>query len=338
MRSPLHLLTLAAVLTTTLSAWADRLTFQRADTVYLSQMDGSASQKRISLPTTDGLWAATQDGRRLAWLKRVPGSADAGLASRPAAIFITDTAGRRQKKLVATDGLKDRNEKRVTEIGPTRPEGGFTRLDEWTPLSLGFSADGRTIYLGCARTGNAEVELATVAVDAVTGAAVVDAEGRWKALAPVAQADAREAFLCGVGAASTGDVANSAFAPLTIVRFEDESVGSLPPTAVSGGKKPAYGSALYPAISPDMRRVAFSAIPSGLWLTDPAGKYVKRLVSTEATRPRWSTDGKTLYFLAPRPSTAAKPRFDLYSLPSEALTVAPKKVLEDIDWFDVVPD
>ena len=320
------------------AARADRLAYQRGDAVFLSALDGKFSHKRISLPAGDALWAVARDGRRLAWVKRVPGGADAGLTSRAAAIFVIDSAGRREKKLVATDGLKDRSEKRVTEIGATRPEGGATRLDDWTPLSLGFSADGRTLYLGIARTGNAEVELATVALDAATGAAVVDADGRWKVLAPVAQADARDAYLCGVGAASTGEAADASFAPLTVVRFDDESVSPLPSTATSAGKKPAYGSAILPAISPDARRIAFSSIPAGLWLADPLGKFIKRIVSTEATRPRWSTDGKTLYFLAPRPSTGDKLHYDLYSLPADTLTAAPKKVLDDLDSYDIVPD
>lgn len=332
------LASIALVFALSPSALADRLAFQRGDAVFLDALDGKSSHKRLALLSGDALWAISRDGRRLAWLKRAPGGSDTGLLSRAAAIFVTDSAGRREKKLLSTDGLKDRSEKRVTEIGPTRPDGGATRLDDWTPLSLGFSADGRTIYLGIARTGNAEVELATVAIDASTGAAVVDADGRWKVLAPVAQADARDAFLAGVGAAGTGEATDGAFAPLTVIRFDEESVSPLPPTAVSGGKKPAYGSAFLPSISPDAKRIAFSSIPAGLWLADPLGKYVKRIVSTEATRPRWSTDGKLLYFLAPRPSTGDRPHYDLYSLPADALTAAPKKLLDDIEFFDIVPD
>ena len=317
---------------------ADRLIFQRGDAVYLSALDGGAARKRATLSDGDGGWAAARDGRRIAWVKRVPGPADAGMTSRPTAIYVADTAGRREKKLVTTTTLKDRSDRRVTEIAPTRTDGGVTRLDDWTPLSLGFSADGRTIYLGIARTGNTEVELATVAVDAYSGAAVVDGDGRWKVLAPVAQADARDDFFCGVGSANTGAASDGAFAPLTVVRFADESIASLPPTAVSGGKKPAYGSALLPAISPDSKRIAFSALPGGIWVSDPLGKFVKRVIATDGTRPRWSTDGTTLYFLAPRPSTGTRPSLDLYSLPAGTLTGSPKKVADDLDWFDVIPD
>ena len=199
-----------------------------------------------------------------------------------------------------------------------------------------YSADGRTLYLGIARAA-AEIELATVALDAFTGAAVVDAEGRWKVLAPIAQVDGTDAFLCGVGAGGGTDAKGTGFAPLTVARFGEETIGTLPPD-LGRGLRPVYGIAILPAISPDAKRIAFGSLGGGLWLADPTGKYIRKILTSVVNRPRWSIDGKFLYFLAPRPTAGDRPRFDLYRLTADSLSAPPKKMLEDLDWFAVAPD
>jgi hypothetical protein len=313
---------------------ADRLLFSRDDAMFVSELNGQGMRRLWSLGGA-GLWATSRDGRRVAWLKSGKGTEVADLKTRPVAIFIADTAGRRQKKLTSTDGLKDRNGQRVTGIGPTREGGGVTRLSDWTAVSVGFSAEGRTLYLGLSRADNAESEVATVALDTFTGTAIVDADGNWKVLAPVAQADAFEGMLLGAG--SPHGIGESSHLPLTLVRFDDESVRTIPPAESLSGKRPAYGSALWPALSPDGRLAAFSSMPPGLWKCDLAGKGLSRLVATEALRPRFSTDGKALYFLAPRPSTAESPHFDLFRIDLTA-PATPVRQLDDLDWFDIVPD
>ena len=114
----------AALLADVRTAVADRLIFQRAEAVYSSGLDGDSPRLRTNLPGSESLWAISADGRRIAWTKQLPGGADAGLQSRPLAIFVGDTVGRREKKLVTTNGLRDRNSLRVTEVGATRQEGG----------------------------------------------------------------------------------------------------------------------------------------------------------------------------------------------------------------------
>ena len=101
----------------------------------------------------------------MAWIKRTTGAEDGGLEKRPVAIFLGDTAGRRQKKLATSNALKDRNAQRVTQVGPTREGGGATRIDDWSIASLSFSEDGRTVYLGLSRIGSSESEVAPVALE-----------------------------------------------------------------------------------------------------------------------------------------------------------------------------
>jgi hypothetical protein len=317
---------------------ADRLVYSRGESLFLAELNGAAPRQIGGVAVTETRWAVSRDGRRVVWLKIAKGAAEASLA-KPVAVFLGDTAGRRQKKLTSTDGLKDTSGQRVSQVGPTREGGGVTPLKEWSVASVGFSSDGRTLYLGLSHT-EGESAVATVALDAFTGAAVVDAEGNWKVLAPIAQADARDSLLAGAGTASASALSgpDAVYLPLTLVNFEDESVSPLPPTASLGGKRPPYGLALWPALSPDKKRIAFGSLPAGLWLSDAAGKFVKRLIPTEAARPRFSLDGKTLFFLAPRPTTGDKQSFDLFRLDPDSPAAPPTRHLDDIDWFDIIPD
>ncbi|MGC4047355.1 MAG: hypothetical protein QM758_26440 [Armatimonas sp.] len=323
----------------TSTSHADRLLFSRGENLYLSELGGQTPRKICAIGT-ETQWAASPDGRRVAWLKKLVGPQEGGLEKRPIALFLGDTAGRRQKKLATTNALKDRNAQRVTQVGPTREGGGATRLDDWSIASLSFSEDGRTIYIGLTRIGASESEVATVALDAFTGAAVVDADGYWKVLAPIAQGDARASLLVGAGAATAAAKAgvDTSYLALTLVNFTDESVQAIPTSASLNGQRPPYGSALWPTLSPDGKKVAFSALPPGLWLADVATKNVRRLIPTEATRPRFSLDGKALYFLAPRPSTGDRQSFDLFQLDPTMPAATPTRQFDDIDWFDVIPD
>lgn len=330
---------LLALLPVTSTSHADRLLFSRGENLYLAELNGQAARKICAIGA-DTLWGASPDGRRVVWIKRTTGAEDGGLEKRPVAIFLGDTAGRRQKKLATSNALKDRNAQRVTQVGPTREGGGATRIDDWSMASLSFSEDGRTVYLGLSRIGSSESEVATVALDAFTGAAVVDADGYWKVLGPIAQGDARASLLIGAGAATatTKPGTDSSYLALTLVNFAEESVQAIPAVAALKGQKPTYGSALWPTLSPDGKKAAFSALPPGLWLADIATKNVRRLIPTEATRPRFSLDGKALYFLAPRPSTGDDQRYDLFQLDPTAPNATPTRQFDDIDWFDVIPD
>jgi hypothetical protein len=333
-RGPLALLCLALLLAAT-AARAERIVFQRGPSLLIANPDGSDTHELLSIGAGNPvLWAVSPDGRRLAWLKQ-SGETPTGLSAQPATAFLADITGRRSKKLFVTNALRDRRGNAVTAIGSGD---GPTPFSVWTPISLAFSADGRTLYLSCAHTEPSGT-LTTVAVDAATGYALVDGAGRWKEIAAVGQIDAHGPLIAAVSAGRASSVAeaDAGYAPLTIVNLGDATTETVPSTASLAGGKPPYESALTPAISPDGKAIAFAAATGGIWLTDVAGKNLRRLVTSDAARPRWSADGKTLFFLFPRPSINDRPAYDLYTVTPGA-AAAPQLRLQNVDWFDIVAD
>ncbi|MBB6049622.1 PD40 domain-containing protein [Armatimonas rosea] len=317
---------LALVLTG--AAHAERFIFQRGGALYSASRDGKESRKVLELGGATGtLWAASPDGRRIVWTKTSSTETEGNLATRPVTVFLSDITGRRQKKLFSTDSLKDRQGRGITEIGASVAGGEATTLNDWSLVSLSWSADGRTLYLGCTRVGAAP-GVTTLSVDAQAGTALVDADGRWKSLAAVTQPDARSTYLAAV---SLGREAGSA--PLVVCNL---AVGTAWTPVPPLGGTPVYGAALWPALSPDGKKVVFASLPRGLWLAEGPGLQTRRLVSGEVARPRFSEDNKTVLFLSPRPTTADKTAYDLYELPVGSTT--PKVVLSDVDWFDLVAD
>lgn len=316
-------------------ARAERVVFQRGEALYLGPPDGKESRRFLTVGSaSETLWAMSPDGRRVAWARRAPGAGDTGLTSRPLVLSLSDILGRRQKRLCSTEALRDRLGRKVSAIGAG---GASTRLEEWQPLSLSWSGDGRTLYVGCIRVGE-PVAMTTVAVDAVTGSALVDAEGRWKAIAPAAQADARAALLAAVGSATSEGQSGpeASYAPLLLVNLGEGRTTPLPDPQTLAGEKPVYGAALWPAFAPDGKTIAFASIPRGLWLADLAARSFRRLVHTDCARPRWTPDGKGIYFLAPRPSVGDRISYDLYLLPLAG--GAPQQLQQNIDWFDLIPE
>jgi hypothetical protein len=310
------------------AAHAERFLIQRGPAIYLASKEGDA-RRLIEIGTTSGtLWTASPDGHRVYWLKAssVASPEDGNLATRPVIISVIDITGRRQKKLLASDALKDRLGRVVTQLAPTKSEGAPTKLSDWQPISLSLSADGRTLYLGCVRIGAAEVT--TVGIDALSGAALVDADGNWKCIAAAAQTDARAGQLAGIGVSEEVGIA-----PLLLV---DLSQGGLSSRVPPGGGKTEYSAALWPALSPTGSSIAFTSLPRGLWLAEQNGASVRRLIASDATRARWSDDNKTIYFLAPRPVATDKLSYDLYAI--SAISKNPKILLQNVDWFDVIPD
>lgn len=309
-------------------AQAERFIFQRGGALYSASRDGKESRRLLELGGgSDILWAASPDGRRIAWVKPVGTELEGSLKARPLAVHLSDITGRRQKKLFTTSTLTDRQGRALTEIGPTTLGGPPTTLDDWSLVSLSWSADGRTLYLGCSRIGGA-AGVTTLSVDAQTGTALVDAEGRWRCLAPVTQPDARSSFLAAV---SIGREPGTA--PLMICNL---AVGNAWTPVPALGGTPPYGAALWPALAPDGKKIVFAAIPRGLWLAEGPGFQTRRLVNGEVARPRFSADNKTVLFLAPRPTTGDRVSYDLYALPLGSNN--PQVVLSDVDWFDLVAD
>ena len=321
---------IAFALTLTLAgvAHAERFIFQRGSTLYSASRDGKESRRVLDMGTPPGgLWSASPDGRRIVWARTLTSDAEGSLEAHPITLFLGDITGRRQKKLLATSALTDRQGQKITEIGPTIPNGPSTTLKDWSLVSLSWSADSRTLYLGCTRSGGA-AGVMTVSVDAQAGTALVDAEGRWKCLAPVAQSDARSTFLAAV---SIGR--ESGTAPLQLCNL---AVGNAWTPVPPIGSTPPYGAALWPALAPNGKSIVFASMPRGLWLAEGPGLQTRRLINGEVARPRFSEDGKTVLFLSPRPTTADKIAYDLYELPVGGNT--PKVVLSDVDWFDLVAD
>jgi Tol biopolymer transport system component len=309
-------------------AHAERFLFQRGSVLYSASRDGKESRRVLDMSVGQGaVWATSPDGRRIVWAKAANPETEGSLAGRPVTLFLSDITGRRQKKLLTTENLTDRQGRKVAEISPTVPSGPITTLKDWSLVSLSWSTDGRTLYMGCTRVG-AAAGVMTVSVDAQSGTALVDAEGHWKCLAPVIQPDARSTFLAAVAIGK-----ESGIAPLQICNL---AVGNAWTSVPALGGPAAYGAALWPALSPDGKSIAFASVPRGLWLASGPGFAVKRLISGDVMRPRFSEDGKTVLFLSPRPTTADKIAYDLYELPISGTT--PKVVLSDVDWFDLVSD
>ena len=127
--------------------------------------------------------------------------------------------------------------------------------------------------------------------------------------------------------------AESAIASTGTMMSDQKGTPALPDYAFASGS---------PTLAPENRAIAFVGNEKGVWLTDKFGKSFRRLVEGGVLRPCWSVDGKLLYVLLPRPLTGDRTIYDLYTIapPDEgdALPPAPTLILQNVDWFDVVPD
>jgi hypothetical protein len=336
------------------SAFAQRLLFQRGDSLYVATEEGNDPRKLYPVGEADGtLWAAAPDGRRVAWLTRGSArggdTAAKGLERRPVIVSVGDMTGRHRKRLLITSALKDRQGRRVTRL--TKPTGAPTtipddpeasRLDEWEPVSLSWSADSRTLYLSCFYTGETGGK-ATFAVDAVNGTALIDADGRWKSIAPVTHIEARGGLLVGSGFSRYTPQGGSptVYNPLITVVLMNGDLMVLYSPEEGMREFPDYAFATHPALGPDNREIAFSAVGKGIYITDKFGKAYRKVVEGGAIRPRWSSDGKRVYFLLPRPLAGDKPIFDLYAIavPEGPNTPpdAPVLIQQSVEWFDIAP-
>ncbi|MBC8101948.1 MAG: hypothetical protein H7Z41_05105 [Cytophagales bacterium] len=339
-----------------LSARAEQLLFQRGGTLYTAERDGTGTRPLFDLgPGLLLPWAASPDGRRVAWLRRrepVEGGPPSApnLRDQPATALLSDQTGRHQKPLFATDTLRDRQGKKITSLGVRSPaEAGdnpdLRKFALWEPVSLAWSADSRTLYLSCSYLGPDTALKATFAVDAATGAALVDAEGRWKVVAPMTDVDARGAVIVGAGAALRPPVGTDTqgvrYAPLTLTNL---ALGTRAPlyAAVAETPLPDYAFTRTPALSgKDNRYVAFSSVNKGLWIFDRTTQQYRPLLERNVTRPRWAAEATSLYFLEARPAApGGKPSFDLYAadfVPSTGQLGLPRPLLQGVDWFDIVP-
>jgi hypothetical protein len=250
-------------------ARGERLLFQRGDALYVAETNGANVRRLFAMGRADAgvVWSPSPDGRRVAWLIPLAasgGSREAGLRARPVAVFLGDLAGRHVKRVLATNDLRDRQGKAVTALS-VGAVGAPASLTDWALDALSFSADGRSLYLCCTHLKPAGGR-ATFVADAVTGAVIVDGQGRWKSVAPMTQVDARGSLLVGVGLARTTDAARPAgvaaatgrpdtrFAPLLVTDLPGRDpltaaghVPIVPPAAVCDGAvaRPVAGRALH---------------------------------------------------------------------------------------------
>ena len=255
--------------------------------------------------------------------------------------------GRHQKTLLQSGAIHDRLGRPVAAWGGG--EGADTGAGEWEPVSISWSADGRTIYLSCASVGGGRAAKATFGADSASGAALVDADGRWKNIAPVTFLDSRGGLLAGSGAARFAPPGGGdpiPYAPIVVINLAEG--GTRTPLFAAGATPdlPAYAFAAWVALSPDNGRVAFTVAGSGLWLTDRRRPSYRLLVEGAVIRPRWASDGNRLRFLLARPRTASPdspaptPAYDLYEItvPDIAGGDAPplRLLLQNVDAFDLV--
>jgi hypothetical protein len=348
------------------NAFAEQLLFQRGPTLYVAEMDGTearslfdftpAQETPAETASETTVWSAAPDGRRVVWLHRgelVP-NADpnaVNLRDRAAQVLISDLTGRHQKTLFSTVTLHDRQNKKVTSVGialPGTPEEiSIRKFESWEPVSLAWSADSRTLYLSCHCLMPTVTMKATFAVDAATGAALVDADGRWKMVAPMTDIQASGVLIVGSGAAQspskTADAPATRYEPLYLINLAAGTRSALYDAATENAEKlPDYAQIKTPALSGnDNRYIAFASLNKGLWLLDRTTQQYRPLLERNVTRPDWAAEATRLYFLEARPAQAGKTSYDLYAadfVPSTGQLGLPRPLLQGIDWFDIVPD
>ena len=335
------------------AAHAERLVFQRGDSLYVAAGDGKDVRRLFAVGKPVGTaWAPSPDGRRVAWAAPVKATdrAGLGLKARPMTVYLAELSGQRRKRLFATDDLRDRQGRTVERLNVGRspvPEGadGF---DSWLLDSLAWSADGKSLYVSCSLIGNVGGH-ATFVVDSATGAAVIDAQGRWKSIAPVTEVDARGAHLVGVGldrdprtpVDTDAPPSEGRYRPLLVTNLAEGKTTSLLPPDVMADSPPPYSGAVTPDLSPDGRTIAFGTLGGGLWLVDLGGKAYRRLTEERADdMPRWSLDGKRVLFLSAgaRARNGSASATGIYELPAPPARGSRRALIPDATAFFVVPD
>jgi|GEM_PF-4526458 hypothetical protein len=344
-------------------ALGQRLVFQKGDTLYSATEEGKEARTLFNLPAGTLLWAISPDGRRIVWMARPENTplSEADLSKKPVTVYLADLTGRRQKRLFTTASLNDRLGRRVNRIGVTpadlpkwlsnpadiaRDLQGF---EEWYPYSLSWSADSRTLYLGCYRYSPVfGLISAALTVDANSGTAFVDADGRWRSLAPLLEVEAQGLYVLGVTYPVLKTQPEKYPNHISLYGLNlQEGVRSALFSVGESSAAPPYAFAKQPALAPENRAIAFStANGKGLWVTDKYGKEFRQVAEGVVLRPRWTTNGKAIYFLLPRPTSTetdnAAPIYDLYAVPATSNTDSmlpppPTLVLQGITWFDIVP-
>jgi hypothetical protein len=320
------------------SAFADRLYILRGDTLSVNTPGAREGRKLATLPKASGtLFAATPDGHRMVWgVLASPSAEGDNLLTRPLTVTLSDQTGMRQKRLFVTNALKDRQGRIISEVGGVLAGGEVTRLSDWVAKSLTWSADSRTLYLSCVLAGEGdEGNGATFAIDAVSGAAIVDSNGRLKVITGLSAIDTRPGWLVGVRSLQKAGAGEKTYCSLYLSDLAKGEKKALP-SKNSG--VPEYENAASPTLSPNADQIVFTASSGGLWWVDVATEKLQRLIRGEVRSPRWRADGKTVFFLAPRPTVGNKPTYDLFELVLVKGTPqgAPRLAAENVDAYALV--
>ncbi len=305
-----------------------RLVFSRNGELYVSPgMDGSDARRVLTIGA-NALWAVSPDGRRVVWMPQ------SDIAKTNPTVFLSDLIGRHQKKLLTLADLRDRQGNAIKKAGVD----GAETLSEWQTVSLGWSADGRTVYVGFS-SGDA-AKRATFAVDSVNGTALIDGDGRWKLIAPLTNIDAQGGLLVGI---DTGADGTQNGGPIAIVNTTEGGIRTVLSSGKSGGAFKSYDVAQNIALAPDNRSLAYvGAEGNALWLRDrwATGNIVPLKLAERATgSPQWAENSKAVLFLLPTTDANNLPS-DLYQvdIPTAGATVAaPRLVLKNVDAFALAP-
>lgn len=336
-------------------ALAERIVFQRGEALHVTESEGGETRRLFAVGKPFAtLWAPSPDGRRVAWTEPLKASSSGiSLADRPFAVYVADLSGLRRKRLLATNDLRDRLGRRVTTLGlgDQKPIEGAENFDAWLLDGLAWSADGRSLYLSCALTGNLGGH-ATFVADSATGAAVVDAQGRWRSIAPITEVDARDTLLVGVGLDRIRNASSperplgaSSFRPLLIINLAEAKTTSLLPASFAAKDAPTYAGAHSPALSPDGQSVVFATFGHGLWQVDTQSRSYRRLTREAGDdAPRWSLDGKRILFLSHPAGGLGALTDNLYEMPAPApdgpsdTRPTRRLLLRDVVRFFVIPE
>ena len=312
-----------------------RLVFSRGGDLFACSDTLGADARRVLTLGANALWAVSPNGRRLVWM---PQSTD---PEKPATVvYLSDMLGRHQKKLLDTADLRDFQNDKVGKMGVE----DATDLSAWSLDSLTWSVGGRTIYIGAAG--------GTFAADAVSGAALVDAEKRWKRIAPLSQIDAKGGFLVGIGKylpePEQSNPVGRGVGALVLINLSE---GGKP--TIYGSQKPLVGAATLapydyaesPSLSPGLRSVAYvSGIDGGLWVRDlraEEGVLPRRIAQSVQGPLQWTQDGTSLFFMISRRVGENNVRVnDLYqvAVPAKGTEpAAPRLVIKNVDSFALAP-
>ena len=305
-----------------------------------------------------------------------------GLRARPAILYVSDLSGRHRKKLLETNALRDRLGRPVGALGIDDATGSLDDWEpvsvSWSSdcrtvyvSCLALTGEGGKATFAADAASGAVVVDGQDRWRSIAPATAINARGRllvgsgfahfssaaaagMAAATPAASITAptggnnASAPTPGAGPTPTVPTALPAalrYGPLLLVNLAEGTRTPLyaAPASTAPADLPAYAFATDPALSPDGSRIAFATVDRGLWVVDWKTRTYHQLVEGAIRTPHWTADGKSLYFLLPRPGTAGKTETtDLYAVdvptifPDADADAPVRLVLQNLDGFHLV--